>query len=353
MDPDDRSAPGDTGGEWTKEQPQRDRPFDFDAFLGPEKSLDDQVTDVLDGKDVLDEEARGAYPPGYIPRRGAPGDRGRHEAPEPKKEPEYPGDPPTRRFTKEEPAEPAAPEPPRQSAPPRPPVIPDAPPRPKVVVAEPAPRVVVTPERQYPEQKPPRQGMGKGMKFLIALLISVAVILAVGVLAVTLLPGLRGGTQPPAPSPTDYLFGGLPTWAPAPPAATEPPTAPPATAGPTPPDVLYHTITVTAGTGGSVSPSGLVQVQDGGSVTFTIAPYEGYDLTQLLVNGSNVPLTGSYTFGPVYGDGTIYAVFQPLPATAPPATDVPVTDPPPVTEEPAQPPADQGLPEGPPPAADE
>ena len=67
------------GPDWTKEPSRRDSRFDFDAFLGPD-SLEDKITDALDGKDLLDKEAYGEFPPDYVPRRAASGERGRHEA---------------------------------------------------------------------------------------------------------------------------------------------------------------------------------------------------------------------------------------------------------------------------------
>ena len=76
-------------------------------------------------------------------------------------------------------------------------------------------------------------------------------------------------------------------------------------------------------------------MEEGGSVTFTITPYDGYSLGQLLIDGANVSVTGSYTFSDVRQDHTIYAVFQVLPATEPPITDPPVTEPPAPTDAPA------------------
>lgn len=344
-----------SGGEWTKERTDKARPFDFDAFLG-EKSLEDRVSDALDGKDR----------PEGKPGAGA---RGRHEAPGPDPEPEpgpaaqpeekpeaesepaYPGGPPIDRFTRDGVSAPERQRPQQPSRPQAQPARPDAgqpvrpkrpagpepPPRPKVVVAEPAPRVVVTPERRYVDDEPSKKGMGKTGKVLVALLITLAVVLAAAVAAVKLLPGITKDPDAPAPSPTDYLFGGLPTRAPSVPTAPPAPTAPPVTDPPmpTPAPVVYHTISVTAGTGGSVSPNGAVDVEEGGSVTFSILPDAGYELGQLLIDGANVSVTGSYTFTDVRQDHTLYAVFQQLVPTVPPATEPPVvTDPPVIPEQP-------------------
>ena len=84
---DDRDLPEEEGPSWTKEPSRRDDRFDFAAFLGGD-SLEDKITDALDGKDLLDKDAYGEYPPDYVPRRAASGERGRHEAPGPSPEEE-------------------------------------------------------------------------------------------------------------------------------------------------------------------------------------------------------------------------------------------------------------------------
>ena len=118
--------------------------------------------------------------------------------------------------------------------------------------------------------------------------------------------------------------------------------------GPAPtPTPKGHTISVTAGKGGAVSPKGQVSVTDGESMTFTITPDEGYEIREVKVDGTSVGAVESYTFTNVTGDHTIYAVFQvkteptptPTPAetptpeqpTEPPATDAPAAPTEPVT----------------------
>lgn len=51
-----------------------------------------------------------------------------------------------------------------------------------------------------------------------------------------------------------------------------------------------HTIVASAGTGGSISPSGNVSVEHGASQTFTITANSGYIIKQILVDGSPIPL---------------------------------------------------------------
>ena len=70
-----------------------------------------------------------------------------------------------------------------------------------------------------------------------------------------------------------------------------------------------HTITASAGTGGSISPSGSVPVQDGSSQTFTITPNSGYAISNVLVDGQSVGAVRSYTFSNVRSNHTISASF--------------------------------------------
>lgn len=53
---------------------------------------------------------------------------------------------------------------------------------------------------------------------------------------------------------------------------------------------LTKTITATAGSGGSISPSGAVQVNYGASKTFTVSADSGYRIKQILVDGSPITL---------------------------------------------------------------
>lgn len=81
--------------------------------------------------------------------------------------------------------------------------------------------------------------------------------------------------------------------------------------GPEPsPSPKGHTISVTAGKGGSISPKGLVVVEEGKDQTFTITPDEGYEVKEVKVDGTSIGLVQSYTFTKVSGDHSIYAVFK-------------------------------------------
>ncbi|MCD7768797.1 MAG: hypothetical protein LUH36_01560, partial [Oscillospiraceae bacterium] len=99
-------SPEDTGNtgdiEWTKDGEDASPPeapsggekksFDFGSFLDVDglglDDLEDKITDVLDGKDLLEPDAYGEFPPDYIPRRAGEGARGRHMAPTPEDEEE-------------------------------------------------------------------------------------------------------------------------------------------------------------------------------------------------------------------------------------------------------------------------
>ena len=77
-----------------------------------------------------------------------------------------------------------------------------------------------------------------------------------------------------------------------------------------------HTIRTLAGSGGSISPSGIVQVTHGTSQTFTITPNSGYRIVDVRVNGDSQGPVASHTFNNVTSDQTIYATF----ALGPPDT---------------------------------
>jgi hypothetical protein len=71
------------------------------------------------------------------------------------------------------------------------------------------------------------------------------------------------------------------------------------------------TVTATAGSGGSISPSGAVPVRYGGSQSFTIRPDSGYVTDKILVDNSAVT-QNPYTFSSVTTDHTIEATFKEL-----------------------------------------
>ncbi len=73
--------------------------------------------------------------------------------------------------------------------------------------------------------------------------------------------------------------------------------------------VSSQTITASAGTGGSISPSGSVIVAFGANQTFNITPNTGYAITNVLVDGLSVGTANTYTFTNVTVAHTIAASF--------------------------------------------
>ncbi len=72
-----------------------------------------------------------------------------------------------------------------------------------------------------------------------------------------------------------------------------------------------HTITASAGAGGSISPAGTTSVQHGAEKTFTVTADSGYQLSQVLVDSVAASLTeGQYVFVNVIGDHTIAVSFE-------------------------------------------
>jgi hypothetical protein len=69
-------------------------------------------------------------------------------------------------------------------------------------------------------------------------------------------------------------------------------------------------ITASAGTGGTISPSGTTLVNQGGSQTYTITPNEGYSIYTVLVNNQGQGPISTYTFTNVQASQTIRATFQ-------------------------------------------
>lgn len=70
-----------------------------------------------------------------------------------------------------------------------------------------------------------------------------------------------------------------------------------------------HTITATAGEGGSIDPSGAVQITDGKSRTFTITPDAGRFISDVKVDGTSVGTPTTYTFSKVTENHTIEVTF--------------------------------------------
>jgi hypothetical protein len=74
----------------------------------------------------------------------------------------------------------------------------------------------------------------------------------------------------------------------------------------------FFTITASAGSNGSISPSGITNIYCGTNYIFTFTPNAGYRIERVLINGENNPTAvadGSYTFENVTKDQTIHVTF--------------------------------------------
>lgn len=74
--------------------------------------------------------------------------------------------------------------------------------------------------------------------------------------------------------------------------------------------VETYRITAGAGTGGSISPSGMVTVNHGMSKTFTITPNKNYSTQDVKVDNISQGAITSYTFNNVSADHTIFVTFK-------------------------------------------
>ena len=86
-----------------------------------------------------------------------------------------------------------------------------------------------------------------------------------------------------------------------------------------------YTITASAGTGGSISPSGSVSVNHGSSQSFTITPDVNYTIGDVVVDGSNAGAVTSYSLTNVNGNHTISASFTQNDGTNSSVTNIPKT----------------------------
>jgi hypothetical protein len=72
---------------------------------------------------------------------------------------------------------------------------------------------------------------------------------------------------------------------------------------------VTYRINASAGTGGTISPSGNVAVGQGQSQSFSISPQAGYQIQKVLVDGASVGTPSSYRFSTVSANHTIAAQF--------------------------------------------
>jgi len=81
---------------------------------------------------------------------------------------------------------------------------------------------------------------------------------------------------------------------------------------------FLHNIFASAGSGGTIEPSGMVWVEDGQAISFTITPAVGYSIAEILVDNLPVTPAAVYTFAAVSGDHVITASFVMSSPPAPP-----------------------------------
>lgn len=72
-----------------------------------------------------------------------------------------------------------------------------------------------------------------------------------------------------------------------------------------------HAISVSAGAGGYVNPGGIVTLPAGGAQSFAIAPWAGYVITNVTVDGVSCGALTSYTFSNVTASHSLAAFFGP------------------------------------------
>ena len=83
-------------------------------------------------------------------------------------------------------------------------------------------------------------------------------------------------------------------------------------------DKTSHIINATAGANGTITPVGEIEVEEGKNQTFTFTANSGYEIEQVLIDGTNNSTavnTGSYTFEKVTENHTIHVTFKTIGGT--------------------------------------
>jgi hypothetical protein len=79
-----------------------------------------------------------------------------------------------------------------------------------------------------------------------------------------------------------------------------------------PSTAVFYTVTASvSGTGGTISPSGAVQVQENADQLFSITPAAGYQIQSILVNGVAQPISSSFNLLDVAANATVVVTFEP------------------------------------------
>jgi len=75
--------------------------------------------------------------------------------------------------------------------------------------------------------------------------------------------------------------------------------------------IKTYTISASAGSGGTISPSGSASADHGSSRSYTVTPDEGYKLHYLRIDGKNKSVTdNAHTFSNIKGKHSIVAYFK-------------------------------------------
>jgi hypothetical protein len=76
---------------------------------------------------------------------------------------------------------------------------------------------------------------------------------------------------------------------------------------------VTHSVTATASNGGTITPSGVVTVNEGASIDFTILSQAGYRIDEVTIDGLPIGTVSTHEFTNVTGDHTINVTFTPVP----------------------------------------
>ena len=77
--------------------------------------------------------------------------------------------------------------------------------------------------------------------------------------------------------------------------------------------VITYSVNASAGTGGSITPSGTTTVNSGSSQSYTITPATGFSITDVKVDGVSIGAVAGYTFTSITANHTIAASFTSIP----------------------------------------
>ena len=91
-------------------------------------------------------------------------------------------------------------------------------------------------------------------------------------------------------------------------------------------ETVNHKVFISAGNGGTASPTGNVEVEDWGSLTMNFTPNEGYEIASVSVDGEDQGSIESYTLSYVKDDHTVIVTFEKKPEPTPTPTPTPTDE---------------------------